>query len=145
MWSLPTRISSSCFPTIFFLGQFVSSSLYTTPVCSCPDASYARHTYFVISLDSTILLSSLTTNGPTHTVEYLPQQQEKDNVGTRAHFLCGSSCRSCSSSYSRTAASHASTRTPGTRVRACPNGQCYTLMVRTRRIRNATRKTLTST
>lgn len=28
MWSLPTRISSSCFPTMFFFGQFVSSSLH---------------------------------------------------------------------------------------------------------------------
>jgi hypothetical protein len=27
MWSFPTRISSSCFPTMFFFGQFVSSSL----------------------------------------------------------------------------------------------------------------------
>ena len=27
MWSFPTRISSSCFPTIFFFGQLVSSSL----------------------------------------------------------------------------------------------------------------------
>lgn len=27
MWSFPMRISSSCFPTMFFLGQFVSSSL----------------------------------------------------------------------------------------------------------------------
>lgn len=27
MWSFPTRISSSCFPTMLFFGQFVSSSL----------------------------------------------------------------------------------------------------------------------
>jgi hypothetical protein len=27
MWSLPILISSSCFPTMFFLGQLVSSSL----------------------------------------------------------------------------------------------------------------------
>jgi hypothetical protein len=27
MWSFPTRTSSSCFPTMFFFGQFVSSSL----------------------------------------------------------------------------------------------------------------------
>ena len=31
MWSFPIRISNSCFPTMFFLGQFVSSSLCTTP------------------------------------------------------------------------------------------------------------------
>jgi hypothetical protein len=29
IWSFPTRISSSCLPTMFFFGQFVSSSLYT--------------------------------------------------------------------------------------------------------------------
>jgi hypothetical protein len=27
MWSFPTRISNSCLPTMFFFGQFVSSSL----------------------------------------------------------------------------------------------------------------------
>lgn len=27
MWSFPIRISSSCLPTMFFFGQFVSSSL----------------------------------------------------------------------------------------------------------------------
>ena len=30
MWSFPMRISSSCLPTMFFLGQFVSSSLSDT-------------------------------------------------------------------------------------------------------------------
>ena len=28
MWSFPTRISNSCLPTMFFFGQFVSSSLF---------------------------------------------------------------------------------------------------------------------
>ena len=68
MWSFPKRISNSCLPTMFFFGQFVSSSLSKDRIKCLNNRSYAAmHTYFVISLASTIRLSSLTTRGPTHT------------------------------------------------------------------------------
>lgn len=40
IWSLPTRISSSCLPTMFFFGQLVSSSLR----CSAEDEAWSTHT-----------------------------------------------------------------------------------------------------
>lgn len=53
---------------MFFFGQFVSSSLSKDRIKCLNNRSYAAmHTYFVISLASTIRLSSLTTRGPTHT------------------------------------------------------------------------------
>ena len=73
MWSLPTRISSSCFPTMFFFGQLVSSSLKKRKRKRDRESerecnSDENEMYFVISLCSTMRLSSFTTNGPTHTV-----------------------------------------------------------------------------
>lgn len=70
MWSFPTRISSSCLPTIFFLGQLVSSSLKSAshPVQHVSKPTTERDTHLVISLDSMIRLSSFTTRGPTHTI-----------------------------------------------------------------------------
>lgn len=56
---------------MFFFGQLASSSLYVR--CGGDQANnpedFLTFTHFVISLDSTILLSSLTINGPIHTKE----------------------------------------------------------------------------
>lgn len=49
---------------MFFFGQFVSSSLKGQ---SAGQKWGTACDYFVISLDSTMRFSSLTTNGPTHT------------------------------------------------------------------------------
>jgi hypothetical protein len=71
MWSFPTRISSSCLPTMFFFGQFVSSSLRGSRGGRQPRAraSHAHAcTHLTISLDSIIRFISLTTFGPIHTV-----------------------------------------------------------------------------
>lgn len=67
MWSFPTRISSSCLPSLFLVGHFASSSLLAYQHCPIRPAWTARP-YFKISLSFTILLISSTTRELTNTI-----------------------------------------------------------------------------
>ena len=69
---------------MFFFGQFVSSSLCAKIRCTVDDG-FQRLADFVISLDSTILLSSFTISGPIHTEE--GDEDEKAVEENRARTL----------------------------------------------------------
>lgn len=65
MWSLPTRISSSCLPSLFLVGHFASSSLQAVSLVTLEFLGLA--TYFIISLSFTMRLISSTTRELTNT------------------------------------------------------------------------------
>jgi hypothetical protein len=124
MWSPPTRISSSCLPTMFFFGQLVSSSLKV--FLSFRLEATMLTTYFVMSLDSTIRLSSLTTKGPIHTKRrvFKPTRKVYVSKNMETYSLFESNCRFCSLSCWRSASGRASIRTRETHAHACQSGQC---------------------
>lgn len=98
MCSLPSLISSSCLPSLFFCGHFVSSSLFIIRVCTMQTAKSYANTYFMISLSLMMRLISAIMSELTHTAHGSQRPGPGISNIKVTHSLCGSASRSGSSS-----------------------------------------------
>jgi hypothetical protein len=108
IWSFPTRISSSCLPSLFLVGHFASSSLWAISLVPPTIRGLPA-----ILQNLTVLHNLLDLVNHQGAHKHCDKDQRQSAAGSvfvgrvcSSYSLSGSGCRSCSWSCSRNGRSH---------------------------------------